>query len=39
MMKQMKQMKQMQQESRCTLAGLSDDEALQMMMQMQMMQP
>ena len=31
MMKQMKQMKQMQQESRCTLAGLSDDEALQMM--------
>ena len=35
-MKQMKQMKQMQQESRCTLAGLSDDEALKMM---QMMQP
>ena len=32
-------MKQMQQESRCTLAGLSDDEALQMMQQMQMMQP
>jgi uncharacterized protein YjiS (DUF1127 family) len=30
-MKQMKQMKQMQQESRCTLAGLSDDEALKMM--------
>ena len=35
----MKQMKQMQQESRCTLAGLSDDEALKMMQQMQMMQP
>ena len=32
-------MKQMQQESRCTLAGLSDDEALKMMQQMQMMQP
>ena len=29
----------MQQESRCTLAGLSDDEALKMMQQMQMMQP
>ena len=44
-MKKMKQMKQMQQESRCTLAGLSDDEALKMMHpymmqqeQMQMMQ-
>jgi hypothetical protein len=38
-MKQMKQMKQMQQESRCTLAGLSDDEALKMMQQMKMMHP
>lgn len=36
-MKQMKQMKQMQQENRCTLAGLSNDEALKMMQQM--MQP
>ena len=33
------QMQMMQQESRCTLAGLSDDEALKMMQQMQMMQP